>query len=157
MKKLSELTIEEVRSLLASNKWMKERAEEWAQESAEIVVSDILRPFNRMHGVDYNIGYPADRFEVGYPAYKEFLFACSEHEYKEWIFGDMLAKIERATDRVHFFENCLYDYEDISAANYDRLEKWLSDIVEEAARAIVYACNEEYAHLYDDDARAENA
>ena len=157
MKRLSELTPEEVKALLSVNKWLKKTAEERAQENAGFLVEEILEPFRTMSGIDYNVGYPADYFDVGYTAYKDFLYTCIDHDYKELVFGDFFPQIERAADRAQFFENCLFDYEDISAKNYDRLETWIASIVEKAARSIVCACNLEFEWAYTDEAIEEAA
>ena len=152
MKRLDELTPAEVNSLLSVNKWLRKQAEERAEENAGILVEEILAPFRTMCAVDYNIGYPADYFNIGYNGYKDFLYACIEHDYIELLFGDFFPQIERAAERAQFFENCLYDYEDISAQNYDRLETWISKTVETAARCIVDACKQEYIYATTDEA-----
>ena len=158
MKKLNELTPEEVKNLLTVNKWFRDQAQEYAQESTNIFVSDILRPFRDVRGIDYNIGYPGNYFTVSQEYYKEFLTVCEEHPEKDWIFGDILNNaIERAGNRIYFFEDCLFGYNDISEKNWEHLEKWIDGIVEKAARAIVHACNEEEAAAYTDETIEENA
>lgn len=156
MKKLSELTPEEIKSLFKCNKFMQERAQDYAQENAEIVVSEILHPFNRMHGIDYNIGYPANYFTVQQEAYKDFLDACENHDFS--IFSEELEnKIKRANDRAHFFNYLLLGYEDISDSRYRSLEAWLDGIVEEAAEAIVDYCVAEYDAVFDTFVQIEAA
>ena len=157
MKKLNELTAEEVKELLKVNNYLREQAQAWADDNAQEVINECLRPFERMYGIDYNIGYPANYFSVQQGSYKDFLFACLDHEYKESLFAGFLAEIERASKRAYFFEDALNGYEDISDKNWKRLEKWMDNIVRIATESIVSDCTEVYENSYDEETITETA
>ena len=157
MKKLSELTTEEIRNLLSCNEWMKKQAQEYSEEGAQIVVDEVLKPFQELRGIRYNIGYPANYMDIPQEYYKEFLNACENHDYCGIFTEETARMIERAGKRAYFFTDCLYGYEDISNENYERLEKWIDEIVHAAAIEIVAFCAAEYENAWNDEVVKESA
>lgn len=150
MKKLSELTPEEIKALLQENETFKKWAQEYAQESTDLNISYVLRPFQGLRGIDYNIGYPGDYFRVSQEHYKDFLEACQEYEVF-FMFSESTQKlINRAENRAGFFEDCLYNYIDISDKKWSCLEKWMNEVVHTATSEILQFCTAENENIFDD-------
>ena len=150
MKRLSELTTEEIKTLLQENKTFKEWAQEYAQESADLNISFILRPFQDVRGIDYNIGYPGDYFRVSQEYYKEFLRACQEDDVFHMFSESTQELINRAENKSVFFEDCLYNYIDISDKKWSCLEKWMDEAVHTATNEILQFCIAENENVFND-------
>jgi len=153
LKKLCELTTAEVKNLLSNNKFLRETAEENAQEDAWFMLNEyVLAPFSRMRGIDYNIGYPGNHFTVKESNFADFLTACMDHDEKESIFGDILPEIARAAARADFFEEVYNGYIEMTDKKYADFEEWMREKVSKATRAIVKRCIEEVDYSYTEEA-----
>lgn len=154
MKKLDELTNEEIRDLLENNKWLRETAERRASEDADYMVAEYMEPFRNIIGIDYSFGYPADFVNVGMIAYKAFLETCEQHEIAIFT-EETLERISKAKKQLELFDDVINCYADMSDNRFCNLEKYISEIVERARKELVSACTSELEWSYSDEAIEE--
>ena len=102
-KLLEDLTTEEIKSLLSANKKFREITENFAQENADFWNEEILKPFARVRGINYEISLCRHSYiDVGMGAYKPFLEGCKELSKTFCIFEDRAAEINRALTKPIF-------------------------------------------------------
>lgn len=159
MKKLlKDLTQEEVLQLLNVNRKFREMVTDYATDGANLQAGEILKPFERVRGINYSLSvYGYSYFEVGMIAFKTFLNGCMEISKNYGTFNEsQVVRLERALTRVDFYDDCLTGYIDISETQFDKLDTWLTGIVDDLRETIkdevikiyAYADNEENLQEY---------
>ena len=153
---LSELTTEEAEALFYKNSKLRELASEQAQESESFWLDEYLQPFQNIRGLSYNIGYPATFMTVRESAYKDFLEAADNAQAMFCLFNpETAAKLERAAARIDLYDEASAGYYDMSDKQFEKLEKWLANIIESAAAELVTRLAEELEISYTEEAAKE--
>lgn len=160
VKLISGLNSEELSALYKNNSWIKEECHKWALIDFDFLMEEAFLYLKDVKGLEYNMGYPGNYMcfsAYSNDNYEDFFEACIETQNKSiCIFSDdVMAKIERGSKKTAFYKDCVCGYEDISAARFDQLEKWLKGIFEAAVNEIIefYKSSEDYA--YSDEAAEE--
>lgn len=158
-KLLEDLTTEEIKSLLSANKKFKEMCEEYAQENADFWNEEILKPFARVRGINYEISLCRYSYiDIGMGAYKPFLEGCEKLAHDFCIFDDTQAeRINRALTRTDFYEECLNGYIDISETRFNHLNTWLESLVNDLKNVIIKEVLANYESVYDNATLEETA
>lgn len=159
MKKLlKDLTLEELKALLNTNKKFKEIVTDYSFEGADLAINEILDPFRNIRGLNYEISLcRCSYFEVGMGAYTNFLQACEETKKSFCLFSEEQEKeLERALKKAKFYQECLDGYVDISASRFDCLNTWLENIVNDLADTIKKECVSIYENYDTEETLIEN-
>lgn len=152
MKKLTELTPEELKTLFHNNKHLQQVVLNYSQDDIFMYIGDILKPFEKMHGVDYSISNYNDYFTVKENAFCDFLEGVEEMQTAYCILSDDTFKqVTRALKKADFYTDILEGYQEVTNKTYNNLFKWFSGIVHIVTSEILKHCQDDIMYYYDNN------
>ena len=155
-KHINELEYEEIKELIINNNDLNRLFfEDFLESVTYWVHDDVLRFFENVHGVDYEIGYCGSWFTVSECGYTDFIKACVNIIDSGFcLFSDRVAGlVRRAYDRLDFWEWC--DIDSVSENTYFSFYKWFKGIIDAAISEILEFCRFEYDRVDDIDELTE--
>lgn len=159
MKKLIDLTMEEVKNLFACNSWLQDQAKDRAAEEADFFGEEVLSYFHNVRGIRYEIAGSWNRnyFDVNYCYYSDFLDALRNAQNEICILSDEEEKVlSRLEKKIDFFRDCSSGYEDISEKRYNHLEKFIDNSITFLCDCIVKYISSSYDFYNSDEGAAES-
>ena len=159
MKKLIDLSMEEIKKLFNCNDWLKNQAHERAAEEADFFGEEVLSYFHNVRGIRYEIAGSWNRnyFEVNYNNYNDFLEALRSAQKNICILSDEEEKVlSRLEKKIDFFRDCSCGYEDISEKRYNHLEKFIDNSITFLCDCIVKYISSSYDFYNSDEGAAES-
>lgn len=143
IRKLIELSNEELKELYNKNNFLQDAVNEYAAMDAEIMTDNFLRYFDKISGVDYSIGGYNDYFTYElykarrYGDFSDFLEAVTicDADYS-FLSDDLRAALHRVKNRADFYIDARNGYENISDSKFEKLEKWIKGVVADICGAI---------------------
>ena len=142
MKRLNELTIEELKGLYAKNKWLQTQGEEYRDETAYFWVDEYLHDIPKR--IDYRIEAYNSYMYIAMYDYADFVEYCDAIEKDFGIFYEYEGLIKRLLTRTDFYRDCVQGYEDISDDKFDLLNNWMTAGVEMLKDHLVECLQSEY-------------
>ena len=160
MKKLNELTNDELFNLFEKNAWLREKMCSFCEESVNDYISDYLYGFRKINGLEYSIGYndyfTFNGYRAGVQGYEDFIYACMEVQRSYCLFSDKTETLlKRINAKLELYTEAWQGYRDISDKNYERLEKWIDKGIETLCNEILSFCKDIYDSAYDKDYQEE--
>lgn len=142
MKRLSELTFEEVKELYKVNKWLQRQGEEYRDETAYFWCDEYLHGIPS--GVDYQISYCQSYMIVNERDFAEFIEYCNDIDRDFELFYKHRDLLKRLTARSEVFEEIRNGYKDISDSKWDLFAEWMTDGVNTLKNHLVDVLQSEY-------------
>lgn len=152
MKKLQDMTKEELATLFKKNLHLQEEVQERMLQDSYYWINEYMNYFSGIQGVEYSISCHYDYINVKYPTYFLDFLQATEKMQKDYCIlePETNTLLIRALKKAEFFREVYNGYEDISAYRYKHLEKWMFKVIEEITSNILEVCQDEIYFCYED-------
>ena len=154
IKNLSELSFDDIKTLLEKDNAFLDKVFNYRVNDADFMVADYLSYFNHYDNnvgrrfcslSNYDCSYCGTWLSVDENYYTQFLADCVELDSAYCVFSENTKKaIKRAISRVEFWNDCRIGTEDITDDNYNRLNKWINSIIDDAKEELTEFIKQEY-------------
>lgn len=142
-KLLNDLSLEEFKTLLSVNKWLREDFAEYARDQKESFVWDVMEYFKGLDSFDYCVDEyrPYCYIHIDNAAeYPDFISACYSLNHDMCVIEKTRGNLERLNKKVGFYAACVNGYEEISDSRFNCLESWIIENIRVVSDEILNYC-----------------